>query len=115
MDVSGQAKKFGEVRIGISGWRYKPWRGVFYPRDLAQKRELEYASRIFGSIEINGTFYSLQRPTSFARWADATPDDFVCAVKGSRFITHMRRLTKIHKPLANFFASGILRLGSKLG
>src|SRR5579872_2245093 len=115
MDVSSQAKKFGEVRIGISGWRYKPWRGVFYPQGLPQKRELEYAAGIFGSVEINGTVYSLQRPASFAHWADATPDDFVFAVKGSRFITHMRRLTKIRKPLANFFASGILRLGSKLG
>lgn len=115
MDVSRHAKKFGEVRIGISGWRYKPWRGVFYPQGLPQKRELEYAAGIFGSVEINGTFYSLQRPASFARWADATPDAFVFAVKGSRFITHMRRLTKIRKPLANFFASGILKLGPKLG
>jgi uncharacterized protein YecE (DUF72 family) len=113
--VSSQAKRFGEVRVGISGWRYKPWRGVFYPKALPQRRELEYAAGIFGSVEINGTFYSLQRPESFARWADATPDDFVFAVKGSRYITHMLRLTKIRKPLANFFASGVLRLGPKLG
>jgi uncharacterized protein YecE (DUF72 family) len=115
MNVSNPPKKFGEVRIGISGWRYKGWRGVFYPQALPQRRELEYAARIFGSIEINGTFYSLQRPQSFARWADATPGDFVFAVKGSRYITHMLRLTNIRKPLANFFASGVLRLGRKLG
>jgi uncharacterized protein YecE (DUF72 family) len=115
MNVSNPPKKFGEVRIGISGWRYKGWRGVFYPQALPQRRELEYAARIFGSIEINGTFYSLQRPQSFARWADATPEDFVFAVKGSRYITHMLRLTNILKPLANLFGSGVLRLGRKLG
>jgi uncharacterized protein YecE (DUF72 family) len=115
MDVGDQAKQYGEVRIGISGWRYKGWRGVFYPNDLPQRRELEYAAGIFGSVEINGTFYSLQRPESFARWADATPDDFVFAVKGSRYITHMLRLTNVRRPLANFFASGVLRLGPKLG
>lgn len=115
MVVNAAAKKFGEVRIGISGWRYKGWRGVFYPRDLPHRRELEYAARSFGSVEINGTFYSLQRPQSFARWGETTPDDFVFAVKGSRYITHMLRLTKIRQPLANFFASGVLRLGRKLG
>lgn len=115
INVGDPAKRFGEVRIGTSGWRYKPWRGVFYPKGLPQRRELEYAARIFGSVEINGTFYSLQRPQNFAQWADATPEDFVFAVKGSRYITHMLRLTKIRKPLANFFASGVLRLGAKLG
>ncbi len=113
--MSAAAKKFGEVRIGISGWRYKGWRGAFYPQELAQRRELEYAACIFASVEINGTFYSLQRPASFARWAESTPDHFVFAVKGSRYITHMLRLTKIRQPLANFFASGVLRLGRKLG
>lgn len=113
--MSVAVKKFGEVRIGISGWRYKGWRGVFYPKGLPQRRELQYAASLFGSVEINGTFYSLQRPASFARWAEATPDDFVFAVKGSRYITHMLRLTKFRKPLANFFASGVLRLGRKLG
>lgn len=113
--MKAAAKKCGEVRIGISGWRYKGWRGVFYPAGLPQRRELEYAASIFGSVEINGTFYSLQRPESFARWAEVTPDDFVFAVKGSRYITHMLRLTKCRKPLANFFASGVLRLGRKLG
>ncbi len=105
----------GRVRIGISGWKYKGWRGVFYPRDLPQKRELAYAAGIFPSIEINGTFYSLQRPESFAQWASETPDDFVFAVKGSRYLTHLLRLKKIARPLANFFGSGLLRLGPKLG
>ena len=100
----------GQVRIGISGWRYKPWRGAFYPEKLPQKKELSYASSLLSSIEINGTFYSLQRPESFARWAADTPDDFILSVKGPRYITHIRRLKEIEKPLANFFASGVLRL-----
>jgi uncharacterized protein YecE (DUF72 family) len=105
----------GDIRIGISGWRYKGWRGVFYPEDLPQRRELEYAAGIFRSVEINGTFYSLQRPESFEAWAAATPDDFVFAVKGPRFITHMKKLNDCETPLANFFASGLFRLGQKLG
>lgn len=105
----------GTVRIGISGWRYKGWRGAFYPRELAQKRELAYAANIFSTIEINGTFYSLQRPESFAHWASQTPDDFVFAVKGSRYLTHVLRLREVTRPLANFFGSGLLRLGHKLG
>ena len=105
----------GAVRIGISGWNYAPWRGIFYPPKLAHHRELAYAASIFPSIEINGTFYSLQRPESFAKWFAATPEDFVFAVKGPRFITHIRRLVNARAPLANFFASGILRLGPKLG
>ncbi|MBX4929579.1 DUF72 domain-containing protein [Rhizobium binae] len=108
-------KKTGTVRIGISGWTYAPWRGQFYPKGLPQKHELSYAARHFPSIEINGTFYGLQRPESFGRWRDETPEDFVFAVKGSRFITHMKRLQEIETPLANFFASGLLRLGPKLG
>src|SRR6185437_3938651 len=90
----------GDVRIGISGWQYKGWRGVFYPKDLAHKRELAYAAGTFRSIEINGTFYSLKRPQNFADWAAATPDDFVFAVKGSRFITHMKKLHDVRAPLA---------------
>jgi len=105
----------GTVRIGISGWRYAPWRGVFYPAKLSQKRELAYAAGIFRSIEINGTFYSLQRPEYFEDWAADTPDDFVFSVKGPRFITHIRRLKEVRTPLANFLASGVLRLGPKLG
>ena len=104
-----------EVRIGISGWTYVPWRGVFYPKGLVQKRELEYASRQMNSIEVNGTFYSLQRPESFEKWAGETPDDFLFSVKGPKYITHMKKLTDIKFPLANFFASGVLKLGKKLG
>ncbi len=105
----------GRVRIGISGWRYKGWRGVFYPKGLAQRRELEYASRQFNSIEINGTFYSLQRPEYFAAWAAETPDDFLFALKGGRFITHMLKLRGAEGALANYFASGPLALGAKMG
>ncbi|MEO6828637.1 MAG: DUF72 domain-containing protein [Acidobacteriaceae bacterium] len=105
----------GTVRVGISGWTYKPWRGVFFPPGLPQKRELEFAASTFRTIEINGTFYSLQRPSSYQSWAERTPGDFVFSVKGSRYITHMRRLRNIEIPLANFFASGILGLGKKLG
>ena len=103
------------IRTGISGWTYRPWRGVFYPPGLPQRRELAYAASRLGSIEINGTFYSLQRPSSFARWRAETPDDFVFAVKGGRFITHLRRLREPRTPLANFFASGVLALGPQLG
>ncbi|HEY0796186.1 MAG TPA: DUF72 domain-containing protein [Acidisarcina sp.] len=105
----------GKVSIGISGWTYKPWRGVFYPPKLPHKRELQYASSQFDTVEINGTFYGLQRPSSFETWATETPDNFVFAVKASRFITHMLRLRNIQVPLANFFASGPLKLGRKLG
>jgi uncharacterized protein YecE (DUF72 family) len=101
--------------IGISGWRYEPWRGVFYPEGLPQHRELEYASRALPTIEINGTHYSLQRPECFESWYEATPPGFMFAVKGSRFITHMKRLNDIEKPLANFFASGLFALKEKLG
>ncbi|MBA3832832.1 MAG: DUF72 domain-containing protein [Chthoniobacterales bacterium] len=104
-----------EVRIGISGWTYKPWRGVFYPPKHPQKRELDYASRVLNTIEINGTFYSLQRPTSFQKWYAETPAGFVFSVKGARFITHMKKLRDVEVPLANFFASGVLCLGEKLG
>lgn len=103
------------IRIGISGWRYARWRGTFYPAGLAQRRELEYAAGCFPSVEINGSFYSLQRPDSFQRWHDETPEDFVFSVKGPRFVTHMKRLRDCEQALANFFASGILRLGAKLG
>jgi len=103
------------IRIGISGWRYAPWRGVFYPGGLPQRCELEYAARRFGSVEINGSFYSLQSPKSWQSWRDATPDGFVFAVKGPRYLTHMRRLREFERPLANFLASGLLRLGDRLG
>jgi len=103
------------MRIGISGWRYEPWRKVFYPDDLAQHRELEFASRAFPSIEINGSFYSLQSPASWTAWHDATPGDFVFSVKGPRYITHILRLRNVLRPLANFFASGVFNLRGKLG
>jgi uncharacterized protein YecE (DUF72 family) len=103
------------IRIGISGWRYAGWRGVFYPDGLPQRRELEFAAQHFSTIELNGSFYSLQRPEYYAEWRDATPLGFVFAVKGSRYITHMRRLKDVATPLANFLASGVLDLGAKLG
>ena len=103
------------LHIGISGWTYPPWRGEFYPPGLAQKRELEYASRQVNSIEINGSFYSLQRPSSYVAWREQTPPGFVFAVKGGRFITHMKKLKDVETPLANFLASGLLALGDKLG
>lgn len=103
------------IRIGISGWRYEPWRGVFYPKDLPQRLELHYASRIMNTIEINGSFYSLQRPESYAKWHDDTPEDFMFTVKAPRYITHMRRLREVAEPLANFLASGLFNLRDKLG
>ena len=103
------------IYIGISGWRYVPWRGVFYPRGLVQARELDYASRQLPTIEINGSFYSLQRPESYAAWYAATPPGFVFAVKRNRFITHMLKLKEIEGPLANVLASGIFELREKLG
>src|SRR6201988_4825372 len=105
----------GTVRIGISGWNYGGWRGTFYPSGLRHSDELSYASRQVETIEINGTHYSLQHPDSFARWYEQTPEGFIFAVKGSRFITHLKQLRDIETPLANFFASGVLRLDDKLG
>ena len=103
------------MRIGISGWRYPPWRGVFYPPGLPQRRELEYAACCLSTVEVNGSFYSLQRPSSYQRWAAETPPDFVFSVKGPRYISHMLRLRGARVPLANFFASGVLALGHRLG
>ena len=105
----------GDVRIGISGWRYEPWRGVFYPPKLPQARELAFASRMLPTIEINGSFYSLQRPEYYAEWHDETPEGFVFAVKGPKYITHFKRLKDVATPLANFFASGVFELRDKLG
>ncbi|SDH43614.1 Uncharacterized conserved protein YecE, DUF72 family [Leifsonia sp. 98AMF] len=103
------------ARIGISGWTYAPWRGVFYPPKLPHRLELEYAAERLDSIEINGSFYSLQRPTSYRTWAERTPDEFVFSVKGGRYITHILRLKNARGAVANFFASGVLALGPKLG
>lgn len=103
------------LRIGISGWTYPPWRGVFYPKGLAHRLELDFASRQHNSIEINGSFYSLQRPSSYQRWYAETPRGFLFSVKGPRFITHMKKLREVETPLANFFGSGVLALREKLG
>jgi len=103
------------IRIGISGWRYPPWRGTFYPQGLPQRSELEYASKLLSIIEINGTFYSLQRPESYLQWYRQTPADFLFALKGPRYITHIRRLKGVEQALANWFASGIFNLREKLG
>ena len=104
-----------ELRIGISGWRYPPWRGDFYPKKLAQKNELRFASRAVNSIEINGSFYALQTPERYANWCADTPEGFVFSVKAPRLITHVLRLREVHTPIANFFASGLSHLGQKLG
>ena len=113
--TASQADGSGDIRIGMSGWTYAPWRGVFYPPGLTQKDELPFASRQVGSIEINGTFYRQQAPKSFVAWAAAVPEDFIFSIKGPRFITHIRRLKEIEGPLANFMACGLLNLGAKLG
>ncbi|MGO1341108.1 MAG: DUF72 domain-containing protein, partial [Cellulosimicrobium funkei] len=103
------------VRIGLSGWRYADWRGPFYPAGLPQRRELEHVASLFPAVELNGSFYSLQRPSSFVAWRDQTPEGFTFAVKGPRFVTHMKRLRDVRTPVANFVASGVLALGSRLG
>lgn len=105
----------GKARIGISGWRYPPWRGAFYPDNLPQRLELFYASRLFKTIELNGSFYALQTPSSYQRWYEETPKGFVFSVKAPRFITHICRLKDVEVPLCNFFASGVLALQEKLG
>ncbi|GAA2357476.1 DUF72 domain-containing protein [Saccharopolyspora halophila] len=105
----------GRVRVGTSGWVYAPWRGPFYPQELKRAEELGFLAERMSSVEINGSFYSLQHPESYRRWAEQTPDDFVFAVKGSRYITHMKRLRDAETALANFFAAGVLALGGKLG
>jgi len=105
----------GEIRVGVSGWTYPPWRGDFYPKGLVQREELAYAASRLSSIEINGSFYALQKPASYQKWRDETPDDFVFSVKGSRFITHMKRLADCAEALETFFGSGVYELGHKLG
>ena len=104
-----------DVRIGISGWTYPPWRGVFYPPGLAHRRELSYAAGRLNSIEINGSFYALQKPASYFSWAEQTPPGFVFAVKAGRFITHMKKLRDVDLAVPNFLSSGLLALGPKLG
>jgi uncharacterized protein YecE (DUF72 family) len=103
------------IGIGISGWTYEPWRGTFYPVGLPIRRQLGYVAERMTSVEINGSFYSLQRPSSYAAWTEQVPEDFVFAVKGGRFITHMKKLVDVETPLANFLASGVLALGRRTG
>jgi uncharacterized protein YecE (DUF72 family) len=103
------------IRVGIGGWVFKPWRGEFYPKGLQQARELAYASSKLTSIEINGTFYRTQKPASFRKWADETPDDFVFSLKGPQFATNRRVLAEAGESIERFFTSGVLELKSKLG
>jgi uncharacterized protein YecE (DUF72 family) len=105
----------GRVHIGTSGWIYPHWNGRFYPAGLPSKRQLAFMASRFDTVEVNGTFYSLARPTTFARWRDETPDGFTFALKGSRYLTHMLKLKEPRAPLANFFAQGVLLLGERIG
>ena len=105
----------GDIRIGVTGWTYRPWRGNFYPPKLVHRQELAYAASHFNALEINGTFYGMQTPAAFRRWAESVPDGFVFAVKGPRYLTHMLKLNTAEPPLANFFASGPLAMGNRLG
>lgn len=105
----------GRIRVGIGGWTFAPWRGRFYPEGLTQKRELEYAGQALTSIEINGTFYGSQKPASFRKWRDETPEDFVFSVKGPRFTTNRRVLAEAGDSIDRFFSSGVMELGDKLG
>lgn len=105
----------GEIRTGMGGWVFAPWRGEFYPIGHPQKDELNFASRAVSALEINSTFRQNQTPASFQKWAGDTPDNFVFSIKGPQFITHMKRLRDVEAPLGNFFASGVLSLGRRLG
>lgn len=114
-EKSGKSAKSGKIRAGIGGWTFEPWRGVFYPDDLAHAKELNYASRHLPVIEVNGTYYSTQRPQTFARWAADTPDDFIFTLKGPRYATNRRELAGAGDSIARFLESGITELGRKLG
>jgi uncharacterized protein YecE (DUF72 family) len=105
----------GKIYAGIGGWTYAPWRGVFYPKGLAHKRELEFASRKLTSIEINGTYYSTFKPASWARWREETPPGFVFAVKGSRYVTNRKQLASAGDAVAYFVKQGLAELGDRLG
>src|SRR3954470_12722019 len=109
------ARKLGKIFVGVGGWNFAPWRGTFYPKGLTQSQELHYASRQLTSIEINSTFYGLQKPATFQKWHDQTPDDFVFSVKAPRFVTHRKRLAEGASSIERFLASGVLQLGAKLG
>jgi len=103
------------IRVGVGGWTFEPWRGVFYPEGLAQKRELEFASHKLTAIEINGTYYGSQKPESFAKWRTETPDGFLFTLKGPRFATNRRVLAEAGESIDRFFKSGVTELGEKLG
>ena len=105
----------GKIHVGIGGWTYEPWRGVFYPKGLVHKRELEYASRRLSSIEINGTYYSTFKPASWAKWREETPDGFVFAVKASRYCTNRRELAGAAESFARFIGQGLSELRDRLG
>jgi uncharacterized protein YecE (DUF72 family) len=105
----------GRIRIGVGGWTYDPWRGTFYPGDLPQKRELEYASRQLTSIEINGTYYGSQKPETYVKWREETPDDFVFSLKAPRYAMNRNVLAEAGPTVTRFFASGIMELKDKLG
>ncbi|MDK8873762.1 DUF72 domain-containing protein [Paracoccus sp. SSJ] len=105
----------GKIRIGIGGWTYEPWRGSFYPEKLAQKRELEYASRQLSSIEVNGTYYGSQKPESFQKWHDETPEGFVFSLKAPRYATNRKVLADAGETVERFLNSGVTLLGDKLG
>jgi len=105
----------GKIRVGVGGWTYEPWRGLFYPADLPRKRELEYASRHLSSIEINGTYYSSFKPASWAKWRDETPDGFVFSVKASRYCTNRRTLAEAGQSIERFAAQGLDELRDRLG
>jgi uncharacterized protein YecE (DUF72 family) len=109
------ARTSGRVWIGTSGWSYPHWRRLFYPPGLPHRQELAHLAGRLATVEVNGTFYSLTTPAACEAWREAVPDDFLFAVKGSRYITHMLKLDRCERPLGNFFAQGILRLGRKLG
>jgi uncharacterized protein YecE (DUF72 family) len=113
--MAGAAAHQTRIRVGIGGWTYEPWRNNFYPEGLAQARELEYASRQLGAIEINGTFYGSQKPASFAKWRDETPDDFMFSLKAVRYATHRKVLAEAGESVQRFIDSGIAELRHKLG
>lgn len=113
--MTARAKSAGQIRVGIGGWTFEPWRDNFYPADLAQSHELEYASRQVTAIEINGTYYGTQKPSTFARWREETPDDFMFSVKASRFATNRKVLAEAGESIAKFIGSGLAELGPKLG
>ncbi|BCQ24478.1 DUF72 domain-containing protein [Caballeronia sp. NK8] len=113
--MAASKRNAARIRIGIGGWTFEPWRGTFYPEGLAQKRELEYASRALTSIEVNGTFYGSQKPATFIKWRDETPDDFVFSLKAPRYATNRRVLAEAGDTIERFFGSGVLELGDKLG